>query len=309
MNESSKKTILITGANGLLGQKLVLQILEEDQFIVIPTGLGDCRITDLRAKDRWKSLDITNRDEVLDLFESFKPDFVINTAAMTNVDICEAEKNTCVKLNIYGVNNLIHACETLKSHLVHLSTDFIFDGEAGPYSEEDAPNPVNYYGWTKMKAEENIKNAKIKWSIIRTVLVYGIANDMSRSNIILWVKNSLEKGETLQLVNDQFRTPTLAEDLAEGCLLVIKKQAEGVFNISGKDLLTPYDMAIATADYFNLDKSKIKKTNSKAFTQKAKRPMKTGFIIDKAINNLGYSPKSFMDGIGILSKQLKLANS
>jgi len=309
MNNSNKKTILITGANGLLGQKLVQQIFDEGQFEVIPTGLGESRLPVNLKSAKWISLDIIDRDDVLRVFEKTKPDFVINTAAMTNVDICEKEKKACETLNIHAVMNLIQAAEKFNSHLVHLSTDFIFDGEAGPYSEDDTPNPINYYGWTKMKAEEKIKASKIKWTIIRTVLVYGIANDMSRSNIILWVKESLEKGESLQLVNDQFRTPTLAEDLAQGCLLVIKKQAGGIYNISGKEQLTPYDMAIATAEFFHLDKSMIQETNSDKFTQDAKRPMKTGFILDKAISELGYSPKSFMDGIGILSKQLKLANS
>lgn len=309
MNNPNKKTILITGANGLLGQKLVKQILEEGHFEVIPTGLGESRLPENLGEIKWISLDITKSDEVLMVFEKVKPDFVINTAAMTNVDDCENEKKTCEILNIHAVMNLIHASQRFNSHLVHLSTDFIFDGEAGPYNEEAIPNPVNYYGWTKMKAEEKIKASKIKWTIVRTVLVYGIANDMSRSNLILWVKDSLEKGKTLKLVNDQLRTPTLAEDLAQGCLLVINKQAQGIYNISGKDQLTPYEMAIATADFFHLDRSKIQETNSDTFTQEAKRPMKTGFIIDKAVSELGYSPKSFMDGIGILSKQLKLANS
>ena len=309
MSNSNKKTILITGANGLLGQKLVQQILDEGQFEVIPTGLGESRLPVHLELANWIPLDITDKDHVLQVFEKTRPDFIINTAAMTNVDICEKEKKACEVLNIHAVINLIQAAEKFNSHLIHLSTDFIFDGKAGPYTEEDTPNPINYYGWTKMEAEEKIKASKIKWTIIRTVLVYGIANDMSRSNIILWVKASLEKGESLQLVNDQFRTPTLAEDLAQGCLLVIKKQALGIYNISGKEQLTPYDMAIATANYFKLDKSKIKETNSKAFTQDAKRPMKTGFVINKAIKELDYCPKSFTDGIGILSKQLKLANS
>lgn len=309
MNDPKKKSILITGANGLLGQKLVHQILKEGQFEVIPTGLGDSRLPSFLSAAKWLSLDITDKEEVEAAFNKLRPDFVINTAAMTNVDVCEKEKQACEELNIRAVINLIEASKSVNSHLLHLSTDFIFDGESGPYTEEATPNPINHYGWTKMKAEEKIKASKIKWTIIRTVLVYGIANDMSRSNIILWVKDSLEKGKTLQLVNDQFRTPTLAEDLAEGCLLAVKKQAEGIFNISGKDQLTPYDMAIATADFFKLDKSKIKESNSAIFTQEAKRPMKTGFIIHKAITELDYCPKSFMDGIGILSKQLKLANS
>jgi dTDP-4-dehydrorhamnose reductase len=204
---------------------------------------------------------------------------------------------------------LIEACRIFDTHLVHLSTDFIFDGEAGPYSEEAFPNPINYYGRTKLEAENLIKGSGIKWTIVRTVLVYGIANDMSRSNIILWVKKSLEEGKTIKVVNDQWRTPTLAEDLAAGCILIVKKRELGIFNISGKDFLTPFEMAIQTADYFGLDKSLITEVDSTIFTQPAKRPPRTGFVIDKAKKVLGYNPKSFTEGIAILSKQLKLADS
>ncbi|MFD2033640.1 SDR family oxidoreductase [Belliella marina] len=308
LSNLKKKKILITGANGLLGQKIVRQILDEGIFDAIPSGLGECRLPEELNISNWLTLDIRKKEQVMSKIGELKPDFIIHTAAMTNVDQCESEKEACKTLNIQAVENLVEASEKYNSHLIHLSTDFVFDGEGGPYTEEATPNPINFYGWTKLEAENTIQASNIKWSIVRTVLVYGIANDMSRSNIILWVKDSLDKGKSLQLVNDQLRTPTLAEDLAAGCLLIAKKEAVGIYNISGKDLLTPYEMAIATAEYFNLDKSKIKETNSLAFTQEAKRPMKTGFIIDKAINDLGYSPKSFMDGIGILAKQLKLAN-
>jgi len=138
--------------------------------------------------------------------------------------------------------------------------------------------------------------------------VYGIADDMSRSNIVLWVKKSLEEKKTIQVVNDQWRTPTLAEDLAEGCFLILKKEATGIFNISGKDFLSPYQMAIKTADFFGLDKSFIVESDSTKFTQPAKRPPKTGFIIDKAVNQLGYQPHSFEQGIDILAKQVAVKN-
>ncbi|MGB3466900.1 MAG: sugar nucleotide-binding protein, partial [Cyclobacteriaceae bacterium] len=144
----------------------------------------------------------------------------------------------------------------------------------------------------------------IRWAIARTVLVYGIAHDMSRSNIILWVKKSLEEGTAIRVVNDQWRTPTLAEDLAKGCYLIAEKQAEGIFNISGKDLLNPYQMAIMTADYFGLDKSLITEVDGSTFTQPAKRPPKTGFVLDKAQSVLAYEPVSFKEGIAILAEQL-----
>ncbi|MEQ8243946.1 sugar nucleotide-binding protein, partial [Fulvivirga sp.] len=182
--------------------------------------------------------------------------------------------------------------------------DFIFDGSHGPLTEEEAPNPISYYGESKLAAEKLVIESKIKWSIARTVLVYGIAHDMSRSNIVLWVKNSLEAGKAINVVNDQWRTPTLAEDLAMGCYLIASQSATGIYNISGEELMTPYDIAIKTAEYFQLNKSLISETDGSKFSQPAKRPPKTGFIIDKAKTKLGYSPKSFEEGLRVLASQL-----
>jgi dTDP-4-dehydrorhamnose reductase len=205
----------------------------------------------------------------------------------------------------------VRAAEKIGSHFIFVSTDFIFSGLDGqnPYTEEATPDPVNYYGQTKLDGEELLKNSTLNWAIARTVLVYGLANDLSRSNIILWVKSSLEAGKQIQVVDDQVRTPTLAEDLAAGCILIAEQGASGVFNISGSELLTPYDMAMQTADYFGLNKELIVRTDSTRFTQPARRPMKTGFIIQKAVDQLGYRPKTFKEGIGILAKQIALASS
>src|SRR5690606_4718151 len=135
----------------------------------------------------------------------------------------------------------------------------------------------SYYGESKLAAEKLVMESSLHWAIARTVLVYGIVNDMSRSNIILWVKKNLEDKKTINVVDDQWRTPTLAEDLAIGCFLIMEKNATGIFNISGKDMLTPFEMAHQTADFFQLDKSYIKRADSSTFTQPAKRPPKTGF--------------------------------
>jgi dTDP-4-dehydrorhamnose reductase len=223
---------------------------------------------------------------------------------MTNVDTCETDRDGCDVLNVNSVAYLIEACEKHGTYLCHLSTDFIFDGADGPYTEEGIANPISYYGESKLKAEQLLFASKIRWSIARTVLVYGIVPDMSRSNIVLWVKKSLEDGKTIQVVTDQFRTPTLAEDLAMGCWLLAKDEVEGIFNISGSDFLTPYEMAVMTADYYGLDKSLLQKADSSTFTQTAKRPARTGFILDKAKKVLGYSPKTFQEGIAIMAQQV-----
>jgi dTDP-4-dehydrorhamnose reductase len=299
--------ILITGANGLLGQKLVEMLGQKPDWIVLATGRGECRIASLPANVAYSTCDISSEESVNQIFKEFGPTTVLHTAAMTNVDECELHPEACHLQNVTASRHIIRACEESGSHLIHLSTDFIFDGEAGPYSEEDVPNPISIYGHSKLEAEELVLKASCPWSIVRTVLVYGIAPGLSRSNIILWVKASLEQGKEIQVVDDQFRTPTLAEDLASGCLLIAAQKATGIFNISGKDFLTPYDMALQTADFFSLDKSLIKRATAATFSQPAKRPPRTGFNISKAEKILGYRPRSFQEGIAVLASQLPQA--
>jgi len=296
--------ILITGTNGLLGQKLVELLMQKSEYAIVATARGANRLP-FRQGYAYHSLDVTDRAQVLEVISEQQPDYVIHTAAMTNVDQCESEREACWKLNVDAVQYLIEACTQTNSFLLHLSTDFIFDGVAGPYDEEAAPHPLSYYGESKLAAEKLLLVSSIRWAVARTVLVYGIAHDMSRSNIILWVKKSLEDGKNIKVVDDQWRTPTLAEDLALGCYLIVKHGAAGIFNISGKDFLTPFEMAHRTADYFRLDKSLITRANSGTFTQPAKRPPRTGFILDKASRVLGYAPHSFEEGIAVLARQLQ----
>lgn len=292
--------ILITGSNGLLGQKLVRRCQEED-VNVIATGRGEAKFNGV---PNYYPMDITNPAQVEEVVHATQPEVIINTAAMTNVDQCEDEKEECLKLNVEGVRNLVRISEQRDIFLLHLSTDFIFDGSEGPLDEEANPNPVNFYGESKLKSESLVKEGSMDWAIARTILVYGVLPNMSRSNIILWVKSKLENGEEIQVVDDQYRTPTLAEDLAEGCFLIATKKAQGVWNISGRDLLTPYQMAIKTAEYFHLNKELIRRADSSTFTQRAKRPLRTGFVIDKAKEGLGFSPHSFEEGIEIIARQI-----
>ncbi len=300
--------ILITGANGLLGQKLVKLILDKNQDELVATARGANRLPYDASLYTYISLDITDQSSVAEVIEQARPDVVIHTAAMTNVDQCETEREACLELNVNATQYLISACEANGAFFLHLSTDFIFDGEDGPYDEEADANPISYYGESKLKSEELVKAAKTEWAIVRTVLVYGIAHDMSRSNIILWVKGSLEQGKHIKVVDDQLRSPTLAEDLAMGCYLIARQKAQGVFNICGKDLLTPYDMAIKTADFFNLSTDTMERADASTFQQTAKRPPRTGLLIEKATTQLGYQPHSFDEGIAIVADQITGAN-
>lgn len=300
------KKILITGSNGLLGQKLMNLYQGDSSNKIIATARGANRLP-FSEGYQFISLDITNREEVDKVIGEVRPDVIINTAAMTNVDQCEDDKEGCWKLNVEAVEYLTDAAVANNAFLLHLSTDFIFDGEDGPYKEDAEPNPISFYGWSKWAAEKYIIHSKAKWAIARTVLVYGIAHDMSRSNIILWAKVSLEQGKTINVVNDQWRTPTLAEDLAKGCALIAEKEATGVFNISGEELLNPFQMATATAEYFKLSTETMNEVDGSSFSQRARRPPRTGFDITKAKEVLGYQPMTFKEGIALLASQLPKA--
>lgn len=303
--------ILITGSNGLLGQKLVYKLRNRKDVSCIATARGENRLV---KQDGYEfcALDITNKENVEVVFTKYKPDVIINTAAMTNVDSCETEREQALLLNATSVEYQMDVLENLKKknpgynpHFIHLSTDFIFDGTHGPLDESEKPNPLSYYAETKLKAEQAVLASSLDWAIARTVLVFGIVDNMSRSNIVLWVKSSLEQGKTINVVDDQFRTPTLAEDLADGCILIAEKRAKGIYNISGKDFYSILDLARTVADYYGLDKNLIKPSKSADIKQPAKRPPITGFIIDKARNDLGYNPHSFVEGIQLLEEQLK----
>lgn len=300
--------ILITGSNGLLGQKLVYKLKQKPNITLIATARGENRLVD-KSGYIYDSLDITDYNNVKSIFEKHKPDVIINTAAMTNVDACETDRDGALLMNATSVEHQVKVLESLqndtyKPHFIHLSTDFIFDGTHGPLTEEEKPNPLSYYAETKLKAEEIVQASKLKWAMARTVLVYGIVDNMSRSNIVLWVKQNLEQGKKINVVDDQFRTPTLAEDLADGCILIAEKGATGIFNISGKDFMSILELAQKVADYYKLDKSLINPSKSADIKQPAKRPPRTGFIIDKAKKVLGYNPHSFEDGIQLMEEQI-----
>lgn len=309
----SVKTILITGSNGLLGQKLVYNLLGRNrsgaQFNIIATSKGDNRLR-IQEGYTYQPLDITDEHQVAEMFAKYKPDVVINTAAMTNVDACENNREQAKQLNVDAVGYQIKALEAIRSanydpHYIHLSTDFIFDGENGPYREEDTPNPLSWYAQTKLDAEKIVEASTVRWAILRTIIVYGVADFMSRSNVVLWAREALGKGQKINVVDDQFRSPTLAEDLAEGCILCAEKGAQGIYHVSGKDVMSILELVYAVADFWQLDKALITPVKSSTINQPAKRPPRTGFVIDKAQQTFGYSPRSFREGLALLDIQLQ----
>ena len=290
------KKIVITGSNGLLGQTLVNLLMKQpSNYSVYGLSRGENRSG--RDDFSYHRTDITNFNELNHLLRTIQPDFIVNTAAMTNVDTCEEQKEACFQINVEAVENLTKICSEIHAHLIHISTDFIFDGVKGYYKETDLPNPISFYGNSKLKSEEIVVSAGISYSILRTILVYGKVNNLARNNIVLWVKEMLEKKNKITIVNDQFRMPTYVEDLALACKLSIDQNAKGIFNISSNHLLSIFEIALQIAEVFGLQKEFIVPISTEILNQKAPRPPKTGFNLSKTNRELGLRTQSFKEDL------------
>ncbi len=296
------KRILVTGSNGLLGQNLV-KFLVEQKFDVFAISRGKNRLSNEEGYS-YTDIDLEEFEKARSFIRNIQPQVIIHTAAMTNVDRCEVEKEACYNANVEVVKNLVECCEMLNIHLIHLSTDFIFDGKKGYYKESDQANPVNYYGWSKLRSEELILESNIKHTILRTILVYGLTEEF-KSNIIFWVKNNLEAKKDISVVTDQYRMPTHVDDLVFACHQAIIGKVFGVYHISSNELLSIFEVANLVAETFNLDKKYIHPVQSAELNFPAKRPEKTGFDLSLSIKELKFEPQSFRKGLQLFKNQFE----
>jgi dTDP-4-dehydrorhamnose reductase len=255
----------------------------------------------------YAPLDITSLEDVRHLFEDFTPSVVINCAAETQVDHCETNRDACWSVNAEAVEHLARQCHQSGAHLIQVSTDFVFNGEDGPYREGARPDPVNFYGKSKQAGENAARGAGLdKWSVARTVLVYGTGEKLAHSNFALWVIDRLTSGEPIRVVTDQWRTPTYAPDLAAGIERIARYGKSGIFHLSGRELMSVYEFATTVADVFDLDDALIQPTDGSEFRQPAERPPRTGFIILKAETELGYKPRAMTQALRHLGARLGL---
>ncbi len=297
------KRILVCGSNGLLGQRLALLFGHQSGYEVLNTSTERTFSLDRELFD-FTQLDITNKGDVKSLVSSFRPDVVINAAAMTNVDACETERETAWKINVTGVEHLAEASRRIGAQLVHLSTDYVFDGKNGPYREEDRVNPINYYGKTKLAGENALRASGARHTILRTIVLYGTGIGV-KNNFALWVVRSLRAGKAINIVDDQIANPTYVGDLATAILRVVEREAEGLYHICGAESVSRYEFGVRAAEVFGLDASLIHRIHTADLQQAAMRPMVTGFILTKAAAALGYAPMTVREGLHSLKRELE----
>jgi dTDP-4-dehydrorhamnose reductase len=292
--------ILITGSNGLLGQKVVDLCLSKG-LSFLATSSGENRYN--KCPDvNYTTLDITDEANIKAVVGHYLPTHIIHTAAMTNVDVCEEQPEACDLVNRQAVYMLAKASQVIGAHFQLLSTDFVFDGEAGPYKETDQPHPLSVYARSKYEAERLLQEVNgLNYSVVRTIIVYGQGEQLSRSNLILWAKEALQEGKPLNIVDDQFRAPTWAADLAWACVRICELDQTGIFHISGPETLSIYDIVLRVAAYYKLPTEHITRLKSNTLNQAAKRPPRTGFILDKASSILNYEPHTLEETFALLN--------
>lgn len=294
--------ILVIGSNGLLGQKVAEQLVRGSAARIILASVENVPVRDLLSTE-YIRLDITVRKDVREVVGTVNPDVIINCAAMTNVDACETERDMAWKINVSGVEHLVEAARGKGATIVHVSSDYVFDGKSGPYTEDDRPEPLSYYGKSKLASENVLRTSGLPHFIARTMVLYGIAPGV-KANFALWLIKSLSAGQTVRIVDDQIGNPTLVDDLAFGLLRAVELEKNGVYNIAGRDIVTRFEFAVRLAKFFGLDPKLIHPIKTAQLHQPAARPLRSGLITLKAEVDLGLKPSTIEEGLAILKSQL-----
>ena len=295
-----KNRILITGSNGMLGQRAVQFYLKNENVELLATSVEE---KSLIENVDYISCDIKDRNSIKKIILDYCPDFIIHTAAFTNVDLSEKLREDAWKINVKGVEYISEAARAIDTHIIHISTDYIFDGKDGPYSENAIPNPLGYYGRTKLASENALRISNTYFTILRTNVLYGIALN-SRPDFVRWVVSSLDENRNIRIVNDQINNPTFIDDLVQAINKIIEFKKTGIFNVGGIEFLSRYDFTLRIADYFNLDKKLITPITTEELKQPARRPLKSGLIILKAETELGYKPHTIDESFFVMKREM-----
>ena len=279
------KNILITGAFGQLG--LVLQRLLSNKFNLTSTSYSTKNTSHFGTQ--IAKLDVTKPASVKDAIDSYNPDIIINCAAATNVDRCEKDHNFAYSINVHGVENLIKHCKK-NTRIIHISTDYVFDGNNKQnYEESDSPYPINYYGKTKLQAENILRGSNLSYSIIRSSMLYG-APMSSKQNFFSWVHDSLIKSNKIKVVDNIFSNPTWLQQLGDVIFQIIILNSTGIYHFGSSDQVSRYEFACKIADVFDLDSQLIEPVKLKELDFLAKRPKMTTLSNEKTFNELGVNP-------------------
>ncbi len=300
------KRILVTGCHGLLGQKLV-EILTADFCELHGLDVHKDNLFPGRRKYTFHQIDLTDRAKVLDLLQQIRPHAIVNAAAMTHVDACEIERNRCWKINCAAVETLVDSARRIGTHLIQVSTDYVFDGQAGPYSELDRPNPISFYGKSKHAAENAVLGGGIDGAIVRTVVLYGHGRDLKPS-FVTWLVDMVRNRQDVKIVTDQISNTTIVDDIAEAIRRIIVKKRTGIYHAAGKEILSRFEFAMKVAKAYGLNDVYIQPTLTQLLGQTAQRPLQGGLVIDSTERDLEMQFRTVEEQLMLFRKQEAMLN-
>ncbi len=290
-----KIKILVLGAGGFLGTKIT-GVLSKNHNVKPYYRL------------KKPSMDIQDGKKVIRETVKIKPDVVLNCAGLTDVDLCETNKRLADNVNVESTRGIAKACNLAGAKLVHISTDYVFDGARGGYTEEDATNPINFYGETKLKSEKIISSDCENYIIARVSVLYGVNGDNTERGFVRHMYDSMVLGKNVNAFYDQYGTPTLTDDIAGALDALIQHDSTGIFHVAGPQKLTRYEMALAFADTFGFDRGLINKISMDTLHLPAKRPVDTSLTTDK-ITALGVRMRTFDEGVAIMKSMMARAKT
>ena len=293
-----KLRFLVTGGSGLLGSKVAEKAVLEGHKVF--SGFNQ---NEAKAGSSVK-LDLTDRANVVEVFCSVKPEVVVHCGAITNVDLCEVNRELAWKVNVEGTKHVAELSLEHEAFLVYVSTDYVFSGEKGMYIETDETGPINFYGKTKLEGEKIVQELVPEWCVARPSVIYGAVPAAGKINFVLWVIEKLRKGEQIKIITDQCISPTLNTSLAEMILEVVQRRLIGVYHLAGATAVNRYDFACLIAEVFGLDKGLIEPASSGDMRWTAERPKDTSLVVDKASKVLRCKPLKIEDALGLLKKEL-----
>lgn len=282
--------ILVIGGSGTIGSKIVRKFAENNNDVIytyyenkLNVGIGH-------------RLDIRKKDETIDLISKINPDVVIHTAALTNVDLCETDKKLADSINVEGTENVITGCQKTSSKIVYISTSFVFNGEKNRYCEEDEPSPATYYGLTKLKGEEIVKNSKSPFLILRTDQPYDWKEKWQHMNSVIRVLDNLRSDRIHKEVMDWYNTPTYIPDFVQATWKLLQNDEVGIYHLTGPEFISRYDWSLSIADVFRLNKNLIKPITSDSLNLPAKR-VNVNMNNNKIIKKTGMQMNGIKDGL------------
>ncbi|MGQ9561214.1 MAG: dTDP-4-dehydrorhamnose reductase [Candidatus Oleimicrobiaceae bacterium] len=297
--------VLLTGCNGLLGQNMAARKPSQVELFGVDLAEG---FLGAAGELSYFQMDLRDRSAVKKLVTTLRPDWIVHTAGYNSVDGAETEKEACWQGNVVATENLVWSAESSGSRLLHLSTDYIFDGQKGPYPETARPNPLGYYGKSKLAAENVVKGSAVPYAIVRTMVLYGYGKQV-RENFATWLLARLAAGQEVKVVTDQVGNTTLASELAEALWRMLVQGASGVYHVAGREIVSRYEFAQKLARVFQLDQSLIKPVRTEELAQAAPRPPRSGLIVEKAHAEFGILLSATEEALRRFRQELEAAQS